>query len=252
METLFIGKNLIFLPEINSTNSYATNLLKNVKLAEGTVVHTAHQTQGKGQRGSLWIAEHNANVTASVILNPSFLKVENQFFLYIISALACYDTITELLNNSQIDIKIKWPNDILLNQRKVSGILIENNIQNTQIVWSVIGVGINVNQEFFESAFKATSLVLTDGKKRFAEDVMKLFCIYLEKFYLMLKGNKTEELKNLYMERLFGLNKWMYFEINGNSETLLVKGISESGFILLENKEGKTMETDVKQVKWIY
>lgn len=252
METLFIGKNLIFLPEIHSTNSYATNLLKNVKLSEGTVIHTAHQTHGKGQRGSLWIAEHNSNVTASVILNPGFLKIENQFYLYIVSALACYDTITELVNNSQFDIKIKWPNDILLNQQKISGILIENNLQHTHILWSVIGIGINVNQESFEGNFKATSLILADGKKRIAEDVMKLFCIYLEKYYLMLKGGKTEELRLLYLERLFGLNRWMSFEINGKIENMLVKGISANGFILLEDKEGKVIETDVKEVKWIY
>lgn len=252
METLFIGKNIIFLPEIHSTNSYATNLLKNVKLPEGTVIHTAHQTNGKGQRGSLWIAEHNSNVTASVILNPAFLKLENQFSLYIISALACYDTITELLNSSQIDIKIKWPNDILLNGRKVSGILIENNIYNSQISWSVIGVGINVNQESFDGNFKATSLVLADGKKRFAEDVMKLFCIHLEKHYLTLKSGRLDELKNKYQEKLFGFNQWMPFEIGGKGESLFVKGISSKGLIQLENKNGKILEADVKEISWIY
>ena len=81
METLFIGKNIIFLPEIDSTNSYATNLLKNVKLPEGTVLHTANQTHGKGQRGRSWIAQSTSNLTASVILKPLFLNLKNQFFL---------------------------------------------------------------------------------------------------------------------------------------------------------------------------
>jgi BirA family transcriptional regulator, biotin operon repressor / biotin---[acetyl-CoA-carboxylase] ligase len=126
METLFVGKNTIFLPEIPSTNSYATHLLKNVNLAEGTVVHTANQTQGRGQWDKRWSSEPSSNLTVSVVLKPTFLELKKQFLLYQIAALACYDTIAGLLNNSQYDIKIKWPNDILINRKKTAGILIEN------------------------------------------------------------------------------------------------------------------------------
>lgn len=252
METLFIGKNIIFLPEVESTNSYAINLLKNVKLAEGTVIHTAHQTLGKGQRGSLWIAEHNSNVTASVILNPSFLAIENQFYLYMISALACYDTITELVDNSQFDIKIKWPNDILLNRKKISGILIESTVQQLKLAWSVIGIGINVNQEIFEAYLNATSLRLADGKQRYAEDVMKLFCMKLEKYYLDLRVGKLEALKSSYLQHLFGFECWMPFERAGKIEELFVKGISEDGLLKLENREGSAILADVKDLRWHY
>ena len=158
METLFIGSNIIFLPEVDSTNSYATELLKNVNIAEGTVIHTAHQTQGKGQRGNSWEAQIASNLTTSIVLKPSFLELKNQFFLYQITALACYDLMAELLNNSQYDIKIKWPNDILVNKKKIAGILIENVITHSTLNYSVIGIGINVNQLLFTDGINATSL----------------------------------------------------------------------------------------------
>ena len=133
METLFIGRNTIFLSDVSSTNSYALSMLNNVNVAEGTIIHANYQTQGKGQRGLQWSALQGLNLTFSVILKPSFLHLTKLFYLYQISALACFDSLTELINNSHIDIKIKWPNDILIDKRKIAGILIENNLLNNQI-----------------------------------------------------------------------------------------------------------------------
>ena len=251
METLFIGKNIIFLPEIHSTNSYAIDLLKNVNLSEGTVIHTANQTQGKGQRGSVWNTESKRNLTASVILKPTFLDVQNQFFLYQIVALACYDSVAEILDSSQFDIKIKWPNDILVNKKKVAGILIENSIQNNQINWSVAGVGINVNQEVFDSNLSATSLKLLDKNNHPVEFVLKTLCKHLEKHYLTLRHSKSTAISHTYLKRLYGMNQFLEFDVQGEKKTLRVKGLSETGLLLLEEKSGKINETDVKDVKWI-
>ena len=127
METLFIGKNLLFLHDVESTNTYAMNLLRNVNVIEGTVIHTDNQTNGRGQRGALWTSNIAQNITSSIILKPTFLPIDNTFYLSKISALAVYDVLTDILPNSQYDTKIKWPNDILVNQQKIAGILIENN-----------------------------------------------------------------------------------------------------------------------------
>src|ERR1043165_9220886 len=149
MSTLFIGQNKVFLPETHSTNSYAIELLKNVNAIEGTVVYTHKQTQGKGQRGNSWIAEPQRNTTLSLILRPVFLNSKNTFYLSKITALALHDLLTEILDVGQFDIKIKWPNDILVNSKKIAGVLIENSILNEHLQWSVIGIGINVNQDNF-------------------------------------------------------------------------------------------------------
>ncbi|MDX2174075.1 MAG: biotin--[acetyl-CoA-carboxylase] ligase [Bacteroidota bacterium] len=251
METLFIGRNIIFLPEIDSTNSYASELLKNVNVSEGTLVHTSNQTQGKGQRGNSWEAEIAANVTASIILKPGFLEIKNQFFLYQISALACYDVMAELLNNSQYDIKIKWPNDILVNRKKIAGILIENGVIGNTLSCSVIGLGININQENFQETLNATSIFKLTYRKLAIDNVLKLLCKNLEKYYLQLKNGKLNEISTNYLKHLFGLNNWIEFEIDSKKTTQFVKAISEEGLLVLKDELGHEKEYDVKEIKWI-
>lgn len=252
METLFIGKNLIFLPEVHSTNSYATDLLKNVNLPEGTVIHAAHQTQGKGQRGAAWNAEASLNLTASVLLKPGFLSIQNQFYLYQIAALACYDAMTELLKESQFDIKIKWPNDILINKKKIAGILIENTILHDQLNWSVIGIGINVNQVLFEQGIHATSLKLLLKRTLEIETVLNALCRHLEKHYLSLFKSQYVMIQKQYLSHLYGLNQVLDFEHRGGVEKLLVKGLGSGGLLLLEDSAGQHREVDVKEIKWLF
>src|ERR1700741_5411456 len=159
METLFIGQNLVQLDAVASTNTYAMQLLKDVKVIEGTVITAENQTEGKGQRGNTWKAEPSMNLTFSVVLFPDFLSSSDHFYLSKITALALYDSLSELFDPSQHDIKIKWPNDILVNEEKIAGILIENVFRLGKLQQSVVGVGLNVNQEDF-SALKnrATSV----------------------------------------------------------------------------------------------
>ncbi len=254
METLFVGRNIIFLPEVDSTNSYAINLLKNVKvnIAEGTVVHTAHQTNGRGQRGHVWISEYASNLTASVIMKPAFVELKNQFLLYQIAALCCYDVMAEMLNSGQFDIKIKWPNDILVNGKKIAGILIENSVTNNSLNWSVIGIGVNVNQTLFEEGINAVSVkLLLPEKDHNVELILESLCNSMEKYYLLLKNKKDDLVKDLYLKHFFNKDKWQDFEIENTVRSLLVKGIGPKGLLLLEDKNGNQTEFDVKEVKWI-
>ncbi|MBA3682840.1 MAG: biotin--[acetyl-CoA-carboxylase] ligase [Bacteroidetes bacterium] len=252
METLFMGRNIIFLPRVNSTNSYAIEMLKNVNLAEGTVVHTAEQTNGKGQRGSVWNTEKTSNLTASLVIKPTFLNLKNQHYLYQISALACYDVLAELLDTSQFDIKIKWPNDILVNKQKVAGILIENHVTNSKLSWSVVGIGLNVNQTIFDEGFNASSLKLALGKEVDIDNVLQLLCKHFEKYYLQLKNNKFDQIKAEYLKHFFRLNNWMDFEIEGIVKTMYIAGVSDEGMLWLKDKNDRPYYMDVKQLKWLY
>jgi len=251
METLFVGKKVIFLPETVSSNSYAIELLKNVNLPEGTVVHTDHQLKGRGQRDKGWIADAARNLTFSVVLRPDFLPLQKQFFLYQISALACYDAMAEFLNPGQFDIKIKWPNDILVNGRKIAGILIENNILNNRINWSVTGIGINVNQLQFEESFKATSMQLLTGTDYSVKLILERVCVHLEKYYLDLRNKRFDFIRENYLSNFYGLNQQLPFELNDERRQLLVKGIGESGLLRLETESRQQLEFDVKGVRWI-
>ncbi|MCE3227738.1 MAG: biotin--[acetyl-CoA-carboxylase] ligase [Bacteroidetes bacterium] len=250
METLFIGANLIFLPEVDSTNSYAIELLKNVNLPEGSVIHTANQTSGRGQRGNVWNTRPGSNLTVSVVLKPSFLDLKDQFYLYQIAALGCYDVMTEILDHSQFDIKIKWPNDILVDGKKIAGILIENVVNHNHMHWSVMGIGLNVRQGEFDDKIHATSIQILTRKEHDLADVLKLLCSRLEKYYMLLRNGKRETISENYIKHFFGLNKWLDFEIGNQVEKLLVKGVSRNGLLLLEDSSGKEREFDMKEIKW--
>jgi BirA family biotin operon repressor/biotin-[acetyl-CoA-carboxylase] ligase len=252
MLTGFIGRNLIFLPNVDSTNSYAMQLLKNVKPKEGTVVYAGTQTQGRGQRSRVWESEPGRNITMSVILFPSFLELKNQRFLYQMAALACYDTIAAILDKGQFDIKIKWPNDILVNSKKVCGILIENNLIENKLLSSVIGIGINVNQKKFEQQPNAASLSLWSGKDHEPNAVMTEVCNNLVKYYQLLKEGKTEHLQLLYQNLLFGIDEWREFSLNGKNTMLKVNGTGSTGLLLLEDLGGKQIEADAQDLRWIF
>lgn len=251
METLFIGKSPIFLPQTDSTNSYAIGLLKNVNLNEGTVVHTAFQSSGKGQRGSSWNSEPLSNLAASIILKPSFLELKNHFYLYQVAALACFDTLSELFDKRHFDVKIKWPNDILVNGRKICGILIENTIMGEYLKNSVIGVGMNLNQQQFPGLPNATSYKMLTGESITEKQVLQALCAHLEHHYMALKQGRLDVIKERYLEHLYGLDQRLQFEFKSSVRHLLVKGVSSNGLLHLVDEQGGDIEADVKEVKWI-
>ena len=253
MQTLFIGKELIFLNEVESTNTYAMNLLRNVNVAEGAIVHTSNQTQGKGQRGSLWSSEIGSNLTISCVLKPHFLAIKNTFYLSKISALAVYDVMTELLSSSQYDIKIKWPNDILVDKKKIAGILIENNFNHNFLQHSIIGIGINVNQlNFKELSNTATSLQLLMNKEFDKNSVLEKLCQYLEKWYLKLKANKLSEIDSEYLNNLFGLHKVCSFlDLENKVIDATISSISLDGKLILKLNDELLKSYDVKEIKLV-
>jgi BirA family transcriptional regulator, biotin operon repressor / biotin---[acetyl-CoA-carboxylase] ligase len=251
METLFVGQNTIFLPEVDSTNSYAMSLLKNVKAIEGTVIYTFHQTQGRGQRGNYWQAEEGSNIAYSAILKPNFISASDAFSLYILSALTVYDVLAHLLHHSQNDIKIKWPNDILINGKKIAGILVETSIQNNLLLAAVVGIGLNINQSQFTDLPMATSLKQITGKHYHLKEIVDLLCIHLEKNYLKLKNGHFNELKDLYLTHLFKRNERQLFRIQNKEETFLINGISNEGLLQLKDLQNNILNLGIKEVEWI-
>src|SRR3569832_312153 len=145
MKTLFIGQNAIYVKSLASTNSYASDLLRQIELSEGSLIYTFEQEKGRGQRGNSWESEPNKNLTLSLVLHPRFLHPFQQFLLTKITSLAVADLMAEVLAfaNKSHKIHIKWPNDIYVDDKKIAGILIENYLRENTIQHSVIGVGIN-------------------------------------------------------------------------------------------------------------
>ncbi|MGE0568624.1 MAG: biotin--[acetyl-CoA-carboxylase] ligase [Bacteroidia bacterium] len=251
METLFIGQKTIFLPETDSTNSYAIQLLKGVNVEEGTIVYASNQIEGRGQRGNSWESEPGLNLALSIILKPNFLDKSKLYFLYILSSLAVHDLLSEILDKSQFDIKIKWPNDLMVNNRKICGILIENQLQNESIKYAVCGIGINVNQEKFKDKIRAISLRNLTGNEYNLNTLLKKLSAHFEKYYLKLRSGRLEELKAIYLNNLYKYNKEQEFIINSKHTTFFVAGINDSGLLHLKDKDNKDFYFDVKEIKWV-
>lgn len=248
-KTLFVGVQKIRLKSVDSTNSFALNMLSKSNPPEGTVVIAANQTQGKGQMGSNWEVEPDKNATFSIILYPRFLRPGQHFLLNTCISLAISDV---FLNLDLSDLLIKWPNDIYLNGKKLGGILIQNIINYGSIVSTVAGIGINVNQEKFPEALpNATSLLIESGRTWDLEVLSALFFAAIEARYLSLKQKGGNTFIQEFQSRMLGFGQVRQFEDpSGRQFSGKVMGVSPSGKLLLEKVEG-IVEYDFKELTWL-
>jgi BirA family transcriptional regulator, biotin operon repressor / biotin---[acetyl-CoA-carboxylase] ligase len=251
MKTLFIGRNAIHLLKVDSTNSYASELLRQTKPSEGTIIYTFDQENGRGQRGNRWQAEPNKNVAFSLILHPVFLPVKEQFLLTKMVSLAVADLMAELLENSGSNIHIKWPNDIYVNHFKIAGILIENSISGNKILSSVIGIGINVNQLKFDTLLNVTSLKSITGKNYELKMVIERLCEFLEARYLQLKATKYSLLNDTYLQKLYRLNEWKNYSCSNKTFQGKIKGVSTEGRLQVELETSEIKEFDLKEISFL-
>lgn len=247
-KTLFIGKHIIYLPSCHSTNDFAHEYIKKNNSFEGTVIITDEQLAGKGQAGNSWESAPNKNITLSLIIHPKFLDVKEQFFLNIIISLAVLDFLT---NNCNKRIKIKWPNDIYYNNTKLAGILIQNFLKGSQIQQSIIGLGVNINQEKFIHP-KATSLKNITGNNFYLEELVNNLLEFIEKRYLFLKENynNRDYLKNEYLENLYRIKELHNFKSNNHPFEGQIIGIDEWGRLKIE-VNGDQRVFNVKEVEFI-
>ena len=151
---------MIKLDAIDSTNSYLKRLLLKDSLDDLTVVVSNHQTSGKGRNGNIWENQPSHNLAFSIYKKFIKLNVKNKFMLNVISSLSVFQLLKE---NNLNKLTIKWPNDIMAGNGKISGILIENSVKGKLINHSIIGIGINVNQKKFNDLPNATSLFMETG-----------------------------------------------------------------------------------------
>lgn len=244
--TIFLGKDVHFLPECHSTNDTAFKLIKDREVNEGTVVITNHQIHGKGQRGNKWVTEKGLNLTFSLILKPNFLDISEQFYLN----MAISNSIRKLLQGYVPDLQVKWPNDLILsNNGKLGGILIENTYFGANWEYAVVGIGINVNQVKFENA-KAISLTTITGSKFDLSELFRLLLIQLEQGYLQLKRGKWLEIKSEYLHHLYLKDIWSNYQDQFGDFSGKIVGISTQGKLEIERENGEFQLFDLKEVKF--
>ena len=157
---------IIRLDETNSTNNYLRELLAGDALPEGSLVIADFQTAGKGQVGNSWESEARKNLMFSLLLYPDFLPANRQFLISQIASLSVKETLDGYIDS----VTVKWPNDIYWKDRKICGMLIENDLSGQHLYCSVIGIGLNINQEVFRSnAPNPVSLTQITGRRTTAK-----------------------------------------------------------------------------------
>ncbi|NQZ74786.1 MAG: biotin--[acetyl-CoA-carboxylase] ligase [Ekhidna sp.] len=221
----FLGKKVVFLPQCHSTNDELLALSKAGDLPEGMVLYTNDQQRGKGQRGNIWLSEPGKNITMSLFLRPKFLKISNQHYLNLIVGLGIVDTIAAYLSTPAT---LKWPNDVYVDSRKISGVLIENTIRGGFLESSIVGIGMNVNQRAFSLPI-ATSISLESGVKSDLMKVIESLLLNIEKWYLLLKAGRTEQILNVYHETLMWRGEKRVFQSGSNEFVGQILGIHSDG-----------------------
>lgn len=244
---LFLGKKILFLPQCHSTNAELASLVKNSHEQEGLIIYSDHQIKGKGQRGNIWIDEPGKNILLSLLLRPTFLNPSKQYLLNLVVGLAVSDAVSQVLLEKKISLK--WPNDIYVGSSKVGGILIENNLKGSRMESTVVGIGLNVNQNGF-SLLNATSILLESGYQHERYDLMESILQYLEKWYLKLKGGYECEIVEAYHQRLLWKDELRTYRVDGIELDGVIKEIDSNGKLKLEmNSEVKTF--GIKEIEFV-
>lgn len=244
--TGFIGKKSFFLPTCHSTNEMASVLISEKKQTNGTVIYTDYQSNGKGRRGNSWESDRSKNILISLILETGFVEASSFFDLTVITSLAIHDLLSDYV---QDEIKIKWPNDLMYEQKKIAGILIENYLKQNIIEWCIVGVGLNINQEKFKED-KAISLAMICGQQFEREELIGLLLQKTEARYFQLRRGNSALLRKEYLSKLYWKNEIHVFESKGTIFNGKIVDVESSGKLIVELEEGQRA-FDFKEIAFI-
>jgi len=209
-----------------------------------------NQYAGRGQQQNTWYTEPGKNLTFSVLLKPSFLPVTAQFDLIRTISLGVFDALEPLLGDK---LKIKWPNDIYYNDNKLGGMLIENLVQASRIKSSVVGIGLNINQECFADGLSnAVSLKQILHQDYDLNTLLSEICRHVEAWYLSLKAGKTAYIRETYLSRLYWLNEQRGFKTLDNEFAGTIKGVRDNGLLVVRNDNNdEELEFSLKEIEFV-
>ena len=223
---------IIKLDATASTNATLKELWQKNDAKNWTVVWTQDQFGGRGQKGTAWLSEAGKNLTFSVLKTFSGFNIQRQFMLNMVVSIAVYEVLTKL---GIPEIQVKWPNDIMSGRTKICGILIENIVKAQDVRASVIGIGVNINQEDFGDIPRAASLKMITGIEYDLEEILNHMLKQLRWRLENLETKDFEAVKEEYLEVLYRRNQWSLFEFpDGTKQKAIIRDISGQGQIRVE------------------
>jgi BirA family biotin operon repressor/biotin-[acetyl-CoA-carboxylase] ligase len=221
----------IHLERTVSTNAYLAERVRNGTERKGVVVRADYQENGRGQSGRTWYSDPGMNLLVSFLLFPEFLSARDQFQLSRVASLALCD----MLEGLGLETVIKWPNDILCGGRKIAGILVENGILGQSVSHTIIGIGLNLNQDHFpEFPMPATSVVMEGRPVTDPADASVKLVDTVSKRFMQLEKGEAGLLEKEYLKKLFMLNLPGRYLLEGKEISGIIRGLSPYGELLLE------------------
>lgn len=243
-----VGKVLYEYDSLPSTNARAIQLLSETTLPEGAVIAAGYQSDGRGQMGNRWQSAAGLNLMLSVIFRPVSLPVSRLFDLNKAVSLAVFDLVRQLVRGQT---SVKWPNDIVVQNRKISGILIQNGVQGQQVHWSVAGIGLNVNQQDFPPELpNATSLALESSRTYELMEVRTRLFLLLDHYYSLLHADNGS-LDVPYRNNLYRRGTETIFNHQAQGAfTGIIEDVDSLGRLIIRQQEGGRGFYNLKEISY--
>ena len=228
-----------------STNDDA----RDAKYRHGDIVWAEHQTAGRGQRGHKWLSPEGENLTFTMVVEPRFLAVAEQFLLCEAMSVALTDTFAAY----GIDTRIKWTNDIYAGDRKLEGVLIEHNYSGQTLSRSLLGIGINVNQTKFDPSLpNPVSMAQLTGRRYDRREVLETFERCMLARYDQLEHGDRKALQHDYRNRMYALGEMRPFRYPDGSLTRgAIQGVRPSGELILRHEDGSIRAYLFKEIEFV-
>jgi BirA family biotin operon repressor/biotin-[acetyl-CoA-carboxylase] ligase len=248
-----IGKTIIELDSVDSTNAYASRLMGEQDLADGSVVWAHEQFAGRGQNTNRWDSEAGKNLTLSVILRPRMIPPDRQFRINKAVALGVLDFIASSVTGLQgVFPAIKWPNDMYVGDKKVGGILIEHRIIGGVIDSTIAGIGLNINQTRFAPDIpNPVSLIHLLRHEVVLKEAMHRLLSFLNQYYLSLHNGDPDDLDRAYDEQLLGFHEWKSYLREGKAFEGRILGVDDFGRLKMELRSGELVAFGHKEFEYV-
>ncbi|HMP30709.1 MAG TPA: biotin--[acetyl-CoA-carboxylase] ligase [Saprospiraceae bacterium] len=231
------GKVHLHFETITSTNDIASYLLSKTAPIDGTAISADFQSAGRGQFGRTWEGHMSQNVAVSIIYQPNFINILDQFYLNKAIALAVFSTVSTFVSSA--DVKIKWPNDIYVNDAKIAGILIQNTLQGNKIKYAIIGIGINVFQkDWTHLSSKATAISNYNDSLASTEQVLQCLFYHLDIQYIKLMQKAFSTISEQYNALLFKKDEFITFTIENNTQSGVIQSVDNLGRLQIKTDLG--------------
>ena len=224
-------KNIFKFDAVNSTNDLLLKWAESKSTQNGSIIWALSQSEGKGQHGRVWESNTGENLTFSMLIRHNDMSVMEQFIFNKAISVALMKSLHVISPN----FEIKWPNDIYLNGKKIAGVLIENSIKGKYIDYSVIGIGINVNQKAFSKNLENASSIITEtGVEIELENLLYQVVDHIEYFINYIHRKQCRKILKIYLSNLFRKDTISVFKKGNEQFNGIIRGVDEFGRIKIE------------------